>query len=210
MKLGYWPIRGLVQNIRYMLEYCGYAYEEVRYKTQEQWDKDKHSLGMAFPNLPYLIDGDLKLTQSHSILRYLAEKKGGDLLGKNSLDNAQISMLLDTAMDLRNTITKVCYGSHFEENLPKWIEATQIPYNKNFSTFLDKKKFMMGDHVTSADFSVFEYLDQSHIINPKGFDEFPNLVAYLNRFKEIPAIAKYRKSEHFMERPINGEIAHFK
>uniref|UniRef100_A0A8C3EZ05 glutathione transferase n=1 Tax=Chrysemys picta bellii TaxID=8478 RepID=A0A8C3EZ05_CHRPI len=39
-----------------------------------QWTNEKDKLGLDFPNLPYLIDGQTKLTQSNAILRYVARK----------------------------------------------------------------------------------------------------------------------------------------
>ena len=42
----------------------------------DEWAKDKFNLGLDFPNMPYYIDGDVKLTQSMAVLRYLARKHG--------------------------------------------------------------------------------------------------------------------------------------
>uniref|UniRef100_A0A8C3F0N6 GST N-terminal domain-containing protein n=1 Tax=Chrysemys picta bellii TaxID=8478 RepID=A0A8C3F0N6_CHRPI len=39
---------------------------------KSQWIKEK--LGLDFPNLPYLIDGKNKLTQSNAILWYIVRK----------------------------------------------------------------------------------------------------------------------------------------
>jgi glutathione S-transferase len=40
-------------------------------------------LGLIFPNLPYVIDGDFKLTESKAIHLYIIKKSGKtDLLGK--------------------------------------------------------------------------------------------------------------------------------
>ena len=33
------------------------------------WREEKYDLGLPFPNLPYFIDGDIKLTQSLAILK---------------------------------------------------------------------------------------------------------------------------------------------
>ena len=44
----------------------------------------KFKLGLDFPNLPYLIDGNIKVTQSNAILRYLGRKFGLD--GKTEAD----------------------------------------------------------------------------------------------------------------------------
>ena len=55
--LGYWPVRGRAEPIRYMLHYLGVAFNDKRYAAEE-WGKDRGNLGLDFPDLPYLIDGD--------------------------------------------------------------------------------------------------------------------------------------------------------
>ena len=85
LKFGYWFVRALAQPIRHLLAYTGVEFEEVIYTSREQWfdDGDKHKLGLDFPNLPYLIDDDLKITESETILKYVCEVSGNtELLGK--------------------------------------------------------------------------------------------------------------------------------
>ena len=64
---------------------------------QNMWFKEKkHNLGLDFPNLPYMLDGDVKLTQTLAIMRYLGRKFGlspseadmakGDLLEQYQLN----------------------------------------------------------------------------------------------------------------------------
>ena len=68
--LGYWDVRGLAEPIRLMLEHCAIAYKDKRYQFGKDaadafkgdWINDKFSLGLNFPNIPYFIDGDLKLS----------------------------------------------------------------------------------------------------------------------------------------------------
>ncbi len=65
------------QYVRLILEYGGVDYEEKRYdivNNPEEWAKVKPNLGLDFPNLPYYIDGDVKLSQSMATLRYLGRK----------------------------------------------------------------------------------------------------------------------------------------
>lgn len=64
IQLGYWRIRGLAHPIRYLLEYIEHPYEDVMYEqgdapaySIESWTSVKNSLGLAFPNMPYMIDG---------------------------------------------------------------------------------------------------------------------------------------------------------
>ena len=40
---------------------------------------------MDFPNLPYLIDGEVKLSESWAIAKYIARKYGKQLLGESDL-----------------------------------------------------------------------------------------------------------------------------
>ena len=69
MLLAYWDSRGRCEPIRYMLEYLGIPYEKKVYandtETRQHWlEIDKKNTGLDFPNLPYLIDGDVKITQT--------------------------------------------------------------------------------------------------------------------------------------------------
>ena len=87
--LGYWKIRGLASQIRYEMVYLGVDYVEDQYEQgdgpgfdRSSWTSVKESLGLPFPNLPYLIDGQVKMTETNAIMRYLATKHGPELLGK--------------------------------------------------------------------------------------------------------------------------------
>lgn len=68
-----------------------------------EWLADKPNLGLAFPNLPYLIDGDVKLTQSLAIMRYLARKAGlfGVPADATAAQIAQLDLIEQQANDLR-------------------------------------------------------------------------------------------------------------
>ena len=41
---------------------------------REAWLIEKFRIGLDFPNLPYFIDGDVKVTESKSIMKYIAKK----------------------------------------------------------------------------------------------------------------------------------------
>ena len=71
--LGYWNIRGMAQSIRYQLIYQGIEYNEEIYEpakgedVRANWMNVKHNLGIEFPNLPYFIDGKLKMSETLAI-----------------------------------------------------------------------------------------------------------------------------------------------
>lgn len=84
--LGYWGIRGRGQVLRLLLAYSGLQWEDKIYTGPEKWfgNGDKQALGMDFPNLPYLLNGDFKLSESGAIAKYICKKsKKKDLIGKN-------------------------------------------------------------------------------------------------------------------------------
>ena len=74
--LAYWNIRGYGASIHMLLYYLDIDFEDRIYNVgpapdydKTKWNKDKHSMGFAFPNLPYFIDGkDVKLTETAAIL----------------------------------------------------------------------------------------------------------------------------------------------
>lgn len=47
---------------------------------------------MVFPNLPYMVDGDKKLSETYAIHEYLAEKYRPDLLGRNTVERGHCDM----------------------------------------------------------------------------------------------------------------------
>ena len=72
---GYWGFKGRAQIARYLLAYTGANFQEKFYTKPEDWfQNDKINLGLHFPNLPYLIEGDLKLSESHAINSYIINR----------------------------------------------------------------------------------------------------------------------------------------
>jgi|LakMenE01Jun11ns_1017448.scaffolds.fasta_scaffold7461175_1 glutathione S-transferase len=67
-ELGYWPIRGLAQPIRYLLAYTGLPYHDMMFKERDDFIlkvRPEHMKVTNFPNLPYLSKGpEFVLTES--------------------------------------------------------------------------------------------------------------------------------------------------
>ena len=54
---------------------------------------NKYKMWFDFPNLPYIIDGKVKITESQAIYRYIVNKYCPDLAGKGIEDKANVDML---------------------------------------------------------------------------------------------------------------------
>ncbi|XP_069489086.1 glutathione S-transferase Mu 1-like isoform X1 [Ambystoma mexicanum] len=209
--LGYWDVRGLGHSIRLLLEYTGTKYEEKMYTCgpapdydRSDWLKEKETLGLDFPNLPYFIDGSVKLTQSSAIIRYIARKH--NLCGESEEEMVRVDLLQSQVMDFRMQLATIAYSPDFEALKGPYLK--QLPDKlKLFSEFLGQRKWFAGEKITFADFLVYDVLDQHRMLEPKCLDSFPNLKTFLDQFEALEKINIYMKSGRFMKTPINGKMA---
>lgn len=171
---------------------------------RSQWLSEKFKLGLDFPNLPYLIDGSHKITQSNAILRYLARKH--NLCGETEEERIRVDILENQAMDTRIQLAMVCYSPDFEKKKPEYLEGLPDKM-KLYSEFLGKQPWFAGNKVTYVDFLVYDVLDQHRIFEPKCLDAFPNLKDFMGRFEGLKKISDYMKSSRFLSKPIFAKMA---
>ena len=192
--------------------YLGVDYDEVHYETgeapdfsRESWNSVKETLGLDFPNLPYLIDGDLKLTETHAIMKYLALKHGPQLLGGDPATAAKVEMLADVVGEMKMAFTWMCYGSDDREEL----KNTAITKVRSVADFLGDKDFLVGSEVCYVDFTVFEMCELMEMASGgELYNQYPTLKAHSDRVKALPRLAEfYADDEKCMKRPFNNKVA---
>jgi glutathione S-transferase len=213
--LGYWAIRGLAQSIRLALHYTKTPFINKIYEqggppdySREKWLSEKETLGLDFPNLPYLIDNDIKITQSKAILYYLGQKY--NLMGTTPEEEAQAIMLCEESYDLHIQFAIFCYGPNVgsETERKKFVETTLSDYLKKFDDYLGKNntKFAVGNQPTIADFQVYDCLDICFLLDDDGNvlpKKFVNIKRYLEEFRQLPELKNFiEKSEK--ELPLNS------
>ena len=73
---GFWKMRGFGQQIRHLLAYCKVDYEQTLFDqgpapdfVEDEWQSVKGTYGFDFPNLPFFIDGEFKMT--YLIYKYI-------------------------------------------------------------------------------------------------------------------------------------------
>lgn len=216
--LGYFQTRGLAQPIRLVLHYAGVPFNDKRHQfgagttvaemdsIKKDWLAEKFTLGLDFPNIPYFIDGDLKLTQSLAILRHLARKHG--LMATDLKSLAQQDMVEQQLSDLRTAFgTQLIFNRPDDkEKEQKIIDDVIVPHLKLLSNFLGDKEWFVGS-LTYVDFIAYEMLDMIRTFNPKTLDQFPALKSFMTRFEGLEPIKKYMSSPEFISWPFTGPFA---
>ena len=211
-KLGYWRLRGLAQPIRMLLHYTNTPFEDVLYVqgdgpefSRKEWLDVKFDLGLDFPNLPYYIEGDLKLTESSAIIRYIAEKN--NLLGKDPETRARVTMLEDIIVVWRGQNATSVYSASFEELRAQLLKDVETKYIQKFLSILEKRQFLAGDGITYVDFMLYEYSVLAFAMEPSLKEKYPKLVEYTKRIEALPAIKSYMESKEFIKYPFYGKNA---
>lgn len=196
-----------------MLEYAGVEYDEKLYDVgppptmdRSSWLNDKFNLGLDFPNLPYYIDGDFKITQSHVIMRHLANVH--NMCGRSEDQRVRADLLASTIYDFHMDYCRtIAYNPDHEKNKADYLKnlADRL---KMLVKFIGTKKFVVGDDLTYADFVLYEYLEGQKVYQPEILTDYPTLAEFVKRINELPAVAKYFSSPRAIKAPFNGAPAY--
>merc|ERR1711935_236450 len=212
-KFAYWNCQGLGQPVRMVLKFNNEAYEDTAYdlRTPDDWHKIAKSKlgseGLPFPNLPYYIDGDIKLSQSSTVLKHVGRKY--NMYGTNDTEAAQIDMLIDVSMDMRYGLAMAAYAQPDFEQMKKDMTERFQPVFKKVSEFLGSKKYLMGDSVTVADFPMYHAMKYYSAMNEDILSEFGNLLDFIKRFEDHPNVKAFLDSELAFEGKFFSPAAHW-
>ena len=192
--LGYWSTRGMGAQVKYLLAYCNVDYNFKGYVCTFEdgkvdrgtWPDEKYTLGIGFPNLPYFIDGNVKIAETMPLMRYICNKYKPELLGTNEKEIAEMDMLGAVVNDLKvNGVMFPCYGHGDRDK----IDADTKKRLEPIVNWLGDKQYLMGDNVCYLDFILFECINVVEFVtNGRVFSDYPTLEPYVKRIKEIPAL----------------------
>lgn len=209
--LGYWHIRGLAQAIRYLLDYLNVDFEDKTYVQGpapdfdiSSWTNAIEGLHMDFPNLPYFIDGDMKISETLAILDYIANQYGPHLAGSSVKERAVVRQLGGILHDIKWWIAGLCYSPDFFEKIDQSLVDLR-PELVKIAKFLGDKHFLIGDQITWPDFILFETLESLNVIRPGYVAETDQrFEAYRGRIAALPQLQKRLTGERL---PWNNTIA---
>lgn len=175
--LGYWKIRGLAEPLRNLLWHLEIDYEEQLYEqgdgpefSREQWLSVKDSLGLEFPNLPYFIDGDVKLTQTFAIAKYIVNKYRPEYFGNTEAEKLAVWVMEGVYGDIKSILSSISYDLHYnihKRAISVELLSTQLTY---LAAHLQGKNFVAGEHLTYMDFFYLELLENLEDFEPGLLD----------------------------------------
>lgn len=213
--LGYWNIRGLAGAIGLLLGYTETDFENKFYTqadkehgfSRKEWTDEKEKVGLDFPNLPYYIDGDRKITQSNAILRYIARKH--DLVGKTEEEQYKVDMLEQEIFDFRMKFVGLCYSPEFEKRKQQFLVDVKVGLGR-FEKWIEKgSKWLAGDDFTYVDIVLYDVLDQHLVLEPKILDDFKGLKNFYEKVDSLEKIQKFKKDKRYIHCPLNNKSAQF-
>ena len=196
MKFFYWPIKGRMHPIRLFLAFLALKHTEVP-MTPDSWKAEKQSTPMDFPNLPFVEDGNLRLSESRAIPVYIALKAKRENLvgvGLNRVLHDQVMGVLDDLivesfkfLKSPPELSSAIFNYHYTPN----VKSTLSKLNN----FLGKKKWLLGE-ITYADFylayNVEICMDISRAFNSDVLlKDLTALKEHHARFRELPAVKDF-------------------
>lgn len=172
--------------------------------SKDAWFKVKPTLPVDFPNLPYLYDGDVKISQSVTIMRYLGRKFG--FWPDTEQQAVRVDLIEQQLVDWRGQGVVLFYNDDYDKLKDGYINALPTMM-QSMSKFLGTNDYFAGNKLTYVDFLAYEWLDVQKTYQAKVLDATPNLVSFVKRIESIPKVKAYMSSDKFMKWPINNNQA---
>ena len=149
--------------------------------------------------VPMLEDGDLRLTESSAILKYLADKTGSPAYPKDLKARAKVNEMMDwiNTNFYREWGYNLCYPQLFphmkrrsdeahaatlewgKEQSKKWLKLL------NDHWIGPKRQYLCGDAITIADYFGAGIVSLGEVIRV-DFSAYPNIKRWLDNMKKLP------------------------
>ena len=188
------PTRSI--RVRWTLQELGVDFESISLNLPAGEHRSPEFLKLnPAGKIPVLVDGDLVLTESVAIVKYLAEKyPDRGLLPTTLKDRAEVDRwLLFTATELEQPLWRISRHTFLypvNERIPAEVTLAGREFKEMAAIaehHLQHMQFVVGDRVTVADFVLAYTLDWGNEVGLLG--DFPNLRGYIERMYSRPRAA---------------------
>jgi glutathione S-transferase len=183
---------GNVQKVLFLLEELSVPFEREDYgRTFENTGTPEYLAMNPTRKVPTLVDGDLSIWESNTILRYVATKQGSALYPTDPAARTQVERWMDWTLAALNP----AYLGGFKD--AKKAEAERAPDTvsnlvaelKILEANLAGKACVAGDVFTLADVALGPIVRRC-VAFPFGLPAFPAIAAWLEKLNARPAFQK--------------------
>src|SRR5262245_2733736 len=168
--------------------------------------------------VPMLEDGDLQLTESSAILKYLADKIGSPAYPKDLKQRAKVNEVMDwlNTQFYREWGYNLCYPQLFphlkrrsdeaqaatlewgQQNAKRWLQIL------NDHWIGPNKQYLCGNEVTIADYFGAGLVTLGEVIRC-DFSAYPNVQRWLNNVKKLPNWSKVNEAFYGLCEAVKGQ-----
>jgi GST-like protein len=147
--------------------------------------------------VPALVDGDIKIFDSHAILLHLAEKNGRFL----PVSPAACAQALSWLMFIGTGLSPFCgQAVHFLHYAPEVLPYPRNRYLKEVERHyrvlderLAKSTYLAGDAYTIADMALWGWgISAGYIFGERGLADYPNVKRLVDQISAHPAAERAR------------------
>ena len=215
---------GLAEQTRWVLAAAEVPFENVCLDTHAQFLALKEGGNLLFGQLPLLeIDG-LELVQSQAMVRYVAARGGGKLIGDTPAECALVDMVAEAVRDARGIVVGTPFASDRAEHLAK-LQAVLDKYLPKFEAVLataaataaaaggsgDGGGILASGKLCYGDVLLGELLDSLEGLRPgcttaPDGAAYPLLGALHKKILALPGVASYLASGNRFPFPTEGPV----
>jgi glutathione S-transferase len=195
---------------RPVMQFIADAKLDVEQQVVDIFKGEHHGEAYAKVNpnrlVPMLEDGDFRLTESATILRYLAEKAGSSAYPKDLRRRAKVEELLDWFNS--NFYRDWGYGLVYPQVFPQLkrtdaaVQAATVAWGRDKSKgwlqvlndhwLAGAKPYLLGTDITIADYFGVALVTAGELIHC-DFKPYPNVVRWLAAMKARPSYGEVYK-----------------
>ncbi|XP_068926702.1 glutathione S-transferase-like [Petaurus breviceps papuanus] len=192
-KLYYFDGRGRMESVRWLLAAAGVEYEEVLFKTAEEFENLIKGGNLMYQQVPMVEMDGMYMVQTRAILKYIAAKY--DLYGKDLKERALIDMYVEGMRDLNDMIMFFPFSlpEEKQKNFNYILERATQRFFPVYEKGLKEhgKNYLVGNQLSWADVQLLEVILMTEELKSGILSAFPKLQEFKARVSKFPRIQKF-------------------
>ncbi|XP_027708690.1 glutathione S-transferase-like [Vombatus ursinus] len=191
-KLYYFDERGRMESVHWLLAAVGVEYEEVLFKTAEDFENLIKGGKLMYQQVPMVEMDGMYIVQTRAILKHIATKY--ELYGKDLKERAIIDMYVEGMRDLNDMI--MFFPFSLPEEKQKILNYILERATQRFFPVYEKalkdhgKNYLVGNQLSWADVQLLEVILMVEELKSDILSAFPKL-QFKARVIRLPRIQKF-------------------